>query len=112
MKLQSITLCVEKEYEKSRWCLETLKGLYEAVSKHKMALEIKYDKDMVKSRKDKMIMILGTTQSWFVDVLSKLNPYNFRIILISNAPFDLRSKINRVVFDREEDSNQGEKRTC
>lgn len=102
MKLQSITLCVENEYEKSRWCLETLSGLNESASRHKIALYIKYNVADIIEQSSGIIMVLGTTQSWLENVLSKLNPYESRIIIISNSPFDLSGNVSRVVFNREE----------
>jgi len=102
MKYNSVKLCAEKEYEKSRWCLETLRGLNEAASKHRVSLHIKHSVNDIIEQDTGIIMILGTTQSWIESVLSKLNPYECKIIIISNSPFDLRGNVSRVIFNREE----------
>jgi len=100
-----IQLFIEKEYEQSKWCQETLSGLKETASRHKMTLAVHYSHGNVEREvfsPDEIILILGTSQSWFINLLSALHSCACRILLISNAPIDFNGNISRVIFKRKD----------
>lgn len=101
MAIKRIIVCVEREYENSKWCTQTLSGLCEIASSHKFKLDIRYDKVRISNNND-IAMVLGTTQAWLENAVTDLYSNKCRIILISNSPVDLERNVSRVIFDREE----------
>lgn len=105
MEYQRIKLFVEKEYEKARWCRETMEGIGNIASKHKAPVKIFRQEDVLDFNallKDEVVLVLGTTESWFAGLLPQISSRGARILLISHAPVCFKGCVSTILFNREE----------